>query len=254
MDKCLLDKLPLGQGQPVYIEEHWAQDDRDTVIEDIAKLGAELRQISKVARSHHEAADLKCLRGDITYALLRIQEALMPIFGAEALWTLARALKSFNEGYKGNRHWLVTFNKDEPHLPRNAPYRNVRKALAAAVLEYFDAFQTELGMNQGTIAARIAEAMNSGGFRVRPERNMPLSSRTVQDWRNLYASGKRPGRTKRSRYVIQAFEYFVQKLGDGRGDKTALLYFNEALADVTMHCRHHGEVFSRDRAITTRKT
>ena len=246
MDETLLDKLPLGDKQHVYIEEHWTQDERDKLIEDIAKLGAELRRISVFTRSYHEAGDLKVVRGGIALALLELQKVLMPIYGADALWALEQALDTFNEAHKGNRHWLVTFKKDEPHLPQTAPYREVRKALAAAALEYFDEFQADLEMNQSTIAARIAEAMTAGGFRVRPERKTPLSGRTVQDWRNLLASGKRPKRKKRNPYVIDACNGFVDLLKSGRGQKSGLQYFNEVLIDITMRCRDHTEVFPRD--------
>ena len=113
--------------------------------------------------------------------------------------------------------------------------------MAAAVLEYFAEFKTELSMNQCTIAARIANAMTAGGFKVQTERNKQISSRTVQDWKILYASGKRPRRKKRDACVIKAFEEIVKLLKKGRGEKSAAAYFEEALADITMRCRHHSE-------------
>ena len=255
MDKPLLDKLPRAEGQRTSIEEYWTQDEIAIVVGDIANLGHQLQNVSLRARSHHEDGNLKMARGEIALVLLRIHETLMPIYGADVLWPLGRALDTFHEAQNEKRHWLVTFKGDAPHLPRHAPCRDVLRAYAAAVLDYFDDFQTDLGMNQGTIAAHIAEAMTAGGFRVRPGRgDKPLRGRTVQDWRILLASGKLPGRVKRRPANVGAFQGYLKLLSTGRGDKAALPYFNELLADLRKDCRDLREVFAHDRDVAARKS
>ena len=82
----------------------------------------------------------------------------------------------FAEAYHERRHWLVTFKRDEPHVPHKAVCRVVLKASAAAILDYFKSFQDELGMKQEDIENRIAEAMETGGFR------SPTAPRSTPQW------------------------------------------------------------------------
>lgn len=253
MDRSLLDKLPVGSGQLVYIEDHWTEEDRHKILEIVAKLGSNLRQISIRARRYHEAADIEDVRGGIAVALLRMEEELVTVFGSDALWPLSQARDVMLQAYNGKRHWLVTLKGDVAHIPQKAPYRDCLKVFAAAVLDYFASLQTELELSQGAIASQIAIAMHSGGFKVRPEHATALSGRTVQDWRNLHVPGRRSGRNKPTPEEKKAFEEHRKSLGQDRGNKTTAAYFEEVLARVTKHCLHHGELFFSD-SDSARKT
>lgn len=249
----LLDRLPTLGGQQVYLEEHWTRDDRDGILLTIAKLGASLRIVSQNARSAHEAGKLGTVQNEIALALLMIEDALLPVFGADPLWPLHQATEVLNLAHKGKRHWLVTLRMDEPRLPQRAPYRVIMQTVAAAALDYFDSLQAELKMSQEAIAGAIAGAMEAGGFMVRLKNGMPPASRTVQDWRNQFAPARRPGRVKPNRFTVDTFHSLRKLLEDGRDSKPAHKYFAEALTDITIHCRYRSEVF-HDGENTGRKT
>ncbi len=243
MDKSLLEKLPIGQGH-VYIEDHWTAEERDKIIEDVAKLGAELRIIAADIQKAKRSEKLAEVRGGIALALLHLEKALLPMFGAEPLWPLHQATELLNLAAHDARHWLVTLPKDEPHLPRSAPYRDVLKAVAAATLEFFYKQSVDLKLNQHQIAEKIASAMSEGGFRVRPVTARPIAARTVQDWRNQFSPGKRRGRAKPRSYVDRTFTSFSEILKVGRGEKSTQDYFDEVLTDIKERCREGAEMFN----------
>ena len=253
-DRCLLDRFPTHPNQQIDIDCYWSADDCDLVVAAMAQLGMDLRANSKRIQQYRNAGDIRMLRGEVALALLRVQEILTPICGADTLRSLIDARDVFAEAYHERRHWLVTFKRDEPHVPHKAVYRVVLKASAAAILDYFKSFQDELGMKQEDIENRIAEAMETGGFRVRLRRDQRLSGRTVRDWLDQFDPSRKRDRKRPPAYAVRTFEGVKKALADSRREKLALDFLYEELADLTSQCRAQAELFARDRASTVRKT
>lgn len=233
----LLDKLPEpDENGNTALAGHWWHKDRDSIALAIAKLGREMQHIQTNLNKARAADDLDAVRKGIGTTLIKIQDALMPIYGADLIWPINMAIETLECAARGKRHSLTALRHEEVHILRDMPKRLVRQAFAAAALDFF--FEELANPNQGQLAESIAEAMGKGGFRVRSDGvRKPPSGRTVHDWRTAYLPGKRHGRRSVSPEAKEAFEELRQQLAAGQGSIPLEEYFDRVLANITDACK-----------------
>lgn len=234
----LIEKLPPPDEHGITVlEGSWWRRERDDIAVLIAKLGRRLQSTERGLKNCREA---HATRGGVVRALLEMQEALLEIYGADALWPLTVAIEVFEHAGANKRHWLTALRGDVLHVRQEAPGRVARQACAAATLEYFSG---RLGQPQKAVAARIAKAMGAGGFRVsRNEQLAPPAPRTIQDWRNKYQPGKRKGRKAVNPKARGIYVDVLEQLKRAGESRDPAGYFEDWLSDFTDYCRAAAEI------------
>lgn len=235
---CMVDKLPApDEHGRVWLEGHWWRKERDQVALTVAALGAKLHRVQAGLDRARDANDVDAIRGGCALALVNIEEALLPIIGADRLWPLKQAIHMLEHAGRGKRHWLTALRTDVLHTRRDAPERVIMQSLAAATLDYF---AEQLDEPQESIAQRIASALATGGFYVRSGgRKGPPSARTVQQWRIqcLPGSKSKPAHPK----MREMFTDFRSQLGRQQLGRTPTGHFDAMLSDLAIHSRDHRE-------------
>jgi hypothetical protein len=233
----LFDRLPdPDDGGNIALEGHWWRKDRDSIALAIGKLGRELLHVQRDLDKAREADDIDAVRKAIGDALIEIQEALMPIYGADLMWPISQAIHVFDCAYAHKRHPLTALKEDKRSIRQDDPKRATRRAYGAAALDFFDGRLPK--PNKGQIAVSIGEAMGKGGFHVKQQGMMkPPRGRTVQEWLNLHLPGNRKSRRPTSPAAKEVFEKFRKHLEAQQESIPIEEYFDQVLADITRKCR-----------------
>lgn len=242
--QCLFDKMPpLKSDAPKYLEGNWWRRDRDEVTKAVCNLGYRLELIQGGIELARTAGDLGAVRGGTVKALMEIQEHLLPILGADRLWSIGEAMDALEHAAVGKRHWLTRLDSDEVHIRRDAPNRVICQTLVAAALDFFDGKLNP--RTQGEIATELAEAMGRGGFYVaQDKRRVPPSGRTVQDWRAKFMPGTRLNRQPPPQKLREMFGDLQTIFQQNQGDDLTV-FFKKVLVDVEVHCRDRSELLAQ---------
>lgn len=233
--QSMLDKLPSPNDQGhIWLEGYWWRQDRDAIAVAIATLGRDLQRVQRELDRAREANDLDAIRTSCAVALVKVQEALLPILGADPLWPVGKAISALEYAVCKKRHWLTSLPKDELHARRDAPGRATVICLAAAVLDYFSRRLDSEPKEK--VAEQIAEALNAGGFHVRSNGAMRKPSpRTVQQWHSqcLPGSKARPPLPQMRKMFLD----FLKQIESQQSGRATSDYYKTMLNEITIHSR-----------------
>lgn len=219
----------------------WTPEHRETICFGVLTLAGELTRIAVSLQSARDAHDMQVVRQLTISGLAAICQSLLPLVGPERVWPLNEAVDAFSCAVNGKRHWLTALPVDEVHVNRQCPKRTIIQTYVAAALDHFG--RTSLGKTQAAIAQELAGAMENGGFWIlHKEQPTPPSARTIQDWRNLHAKGKRAGRRQLSDIERQLFSSHLGSLSKGSSGRAPAEHLQATLGEVSTLCRMWQEI------------